>query len=93
MSDVNLQRKCLCIFCHEAIEPGSLDPCSLLVTAGIDQLRSSQKEQTFFCHIACLRGTAHRAMLSGFYIDERNFSTIGEIEEAAGPEQEQTYLH
>ena len=82
-----------CMFCNEIITSGELDPCALNVTASIEQPRACQKEQTFFCHIACLHAASHPFMHSAFYIAQRECATIGDIEEdALAPMAERT-LH
>ena len=81
MSEFLIAPRVKCVFCSQVIESGPLDPCELNVTALIDQPRDCQKEQTFFTHIACLRRASHVSMQSGFYIDQHDFATIGEIEE------------
>jgi len=67
-----------CIFCTKAIEAGALDPCAIHLIARINRERSEQKEQTFFCHIACLQSAAstHPA---NFYIVEPDFPSVGEL--------------
>jgi hypothetical protein len=68
----------LCMFCNKAIEPGALDPCAIHLVARTDRSRKVQKEQTFFCHIACLQ-TAASIDPSNFYIVEPDFPTVGEL--------------
>jgi hypothetical protein len=68
-----------CLFCGENIASGALDPCALNLVAAIDRPRLEQKEQTFYCHIACLQ--AHASSHPGcFYITDPEFPTLGEIE-------------
>lgn len=67
-----------CLFCGQGIAPGELDPCALVLVARFDRTRADQKEQTFYCHLSCLRSRSFAG--SGvFYISEAHFSTVGEI--------------
>ena len=68
----------VCVFCGETIAPGELDPCALIVVAAIDRPRAEQKEQTFYCHINCLKDRS--SVAGSFYITDHDFPTIGEIE-------------
>lgn len=68
----------VCVFCGETIAPGELDPCALIVVAAIDRPRPKQKEQTFYCHINCLKDRS--SVAGSFYITDPDFSSIGEIE-------------
>jgi len=67
-----------CMFCAEAIETGVLDPCAIHLVARTNRHRGEQKEQTFFCHIACFQAAAsiHSA---NFYIVDPDFPSVGEL--------------
>lgn len=67
-----------CIFCGQGVAPGELDPCALVLVARIDRDRAEQKEQTFYCHLSCLRGRS--ALGAGtLYITDPDFPTVGEV--------------
>jgi hypothetical protein len=82
-----------CVFCDENIASNELDPCELHITAGIDQPRAAQKEQSFFCHMACLRSSSHPRMQNLFYIAEPDFATVGEIEEDSDSATGERLIH
>lgn len=67
-----------CLFCGQGIAPGELDPCALVLVARLDRVRTEQKEQTFYCHVACLRSRSS-AGPGVFYISDVDFPTVGEI--------------
>jgi len=69
-----------CLFCSEGIAPSSLDPCALQVIARIDCPRQDQKQQMFYCHLACLQAHAP-AHAASFFINDPDFPTIGELDE------------
>ena len=69
-----------CLFCGESISPGTLDPCGLTLVTGFDRPRQKQREQIFYCHIACIQARASTKP-DCFYITDPEFPTIGEIEE------------
>ena len=68
-----------CLFCGNGIDSGDLDPCAIQLIAKLDCPRQDQKEQTFYCHIACLQSRAFESPDS-FYITEPEFPTVGETE-------------
>jgi len=68
-----------CLFCGDAITSGGLDPCALQLIAKFDHPRSEQKEQAFYCHIACLQSRASEQP-DCFYITDPDFPTVGETE-------------
>jgi len=67
-----------CMFCAQAIEVGALDPCAIHLVARANRQRSEQKEQTFFCHIACLQ-SASSIHPANFYIIGPDFPSVGEL--------------
>ena len=68
-----------CLFCGEGIEPSGLDPCALHLVARFDRPRGEQKEQTFFCHLSCIRAKT-LALPDSFYIADPDFPTVSETE-------------
>lgn len=76
-----------CLFCGAGIAAGEHDPCAIVVVAGIDRPRAAQKEQTFYCHLGCLRARAS-VHPGTFYIAEPDFPTVGQSESdgACAPE-------
>lgn len=68
-----------CLFCGAGVAPGEHDPCAIVVVAGIDRPRAGQKEQTFYCHLGCLRARAS-VHPGAFYIADTDFPTVGELE-------------
>lgn len=68
-----------CLFCGQEITTSPLDPCALHLVARYDRAREEQKEQTFYCHMACLRSraTVHQ---NNFYIADPDFPTVGELD-------------
>ena len=66
-----------CLFCRRGIETGRLDPCGLVIVTNLDRPRDLQKEQTFYCHIECLRSRSADGQM--FHIMEPDFATIGDI--------------
>ena len=66
-----------CIFCGKGIEPTDIDPCALIIIAGIDRPRAEQREQLVFCHIRCIKERAFAR--SAPYINEPCWATIGEL--------------
>lgn len=71
------QSQYVCLFCNEGIEPSSLDPCALHLVARFDRAREDQKEQTFFCHVACLQSKSEIDP-ANFYLVDPDFPTVGE---------------
>lgn len=71
----------VCLFCAQSIVPGPLDPCALHLVGKIDRPRNEQKEQTFFCHIGCLRELA-KIRPANFYIASPDFPCVGESDAA-----------
>jgi hypothetical protein len=72
-----------CYFCGESIlkktGDSHLDPCAMVFVAHFDKDRRDQKEQQFYCHFECFRKLGVGP--NTFYIEEPDFSTIGEIED------------
>jgi hypothetical protein len=73
-----------CAFCGLSVTPAGLDPCAFHLVTGISGPRNEQREQAFFCHLACIQ---ERAGHAPFYIAEDGFSTVGEIESASLPDR------
>ena len=70
-----IDRPAVCLFCEQTIAANGLDPCALTVTAHADQVRQVQKEQIFYCHLACLK---QRAAINprNFYIEDPEFPSV-----------------
>ncbi|MDP6542548.1 MAG: hypothetical protein QGH60_01070 [Phycisphaerae bacterium] len=72
-----------CCICNDAIADGAeghrLDPCAIVIVTNLDSDRRDQREQTFYCHIECFRQTVGDDGV--MYIMEKDFSTVGEIED------------
>lgn len=65
-----------CLFCAGSIAPTDLDPCALNLVARFDRSRHFHKEQTFFCHHACL---VRRASIDKSLFMLPDLGTVGEI--------------
>ncbi len=74
---------CQCCICKDTIDDGAkghrLDPCAIVIVTNIDNGRRDQREQTFYCHIECFRKTVDDDGV--MCIMEKDFSTIGEVED------------
>lgn len=70
-----------CCICKETVssedKSSHLDPRALLVIGNIEQSRSNQKEQEFYCHFECFRKLVKDD--GNLYIMEDDFPTVGEI--------------
>jgi hypothetical protein len=80
MSAKEMISKYVCVFCNLAIASDSLNPCALNVICRVDSPRNEQKEQTFYCHVDCLKSHAadDPSIQGSFYITEPHFPTVGE---------------
>ena len=48
-----------CCFCGDSIQSGALDVCALVLIVRWEKEPAVQREQQFFCHVACFRKHAH----------------------------------
>lgn len=59
----------LCCFCNDVVKSTHIDPCDLNVLTNWDKPKNKQKNQTFWCHFACLKDKFHKDVKKHLVLD------------------------
>lgn len=58
-----------CCFCDKIIKSTNVDPCDLNVLINCDKSKEKQDNQSFYCHINCLREKLHENLIKLLIVD------------------------
>jgi len=58
-----------CCFCDKNIESTNVNPCDINILTNWDKPKNKQHNQTFWCHIECLRDKLHKSVQQHLIVD------------------------
>ena len=64
-----LKARNLCCFCTQKIESDNVNPCDINIMSNFGKPKEEQYNQTFYCHVQCLRFALHKNIQSYLVLD------------------------